>query len=128
MEAKSKNGYTPRMMAVANQQPEAAAQLTALGPEALAGPDGSVRFGWMLMLAHPSGAPVTRRSLRRLQVPPGEVDALAARADRVVVVVQPVGHPEKVIGPVVTVVADRGGWLSASLTRQFVRVGRSRTQ
>jgi len=88
------------------------------------GPSAWMGARWIL-LGHPDGVPVTRRGLRRLVVPRGELDALAARVDRVVVVPVSGGRTDEVIVPVGNLLSARGVDLSASL-RQQLESGRRR--
>ena len=73
---------------------------------------------WIL-LGHPAGAPVTRRTLRRLLVPPQDLDALAERMDRVVVVPVAGGRTGEVIRPVGNALSGLGVDLSSTLRRQL---------
>lgn len=92
----------------------------------LAGAGGSVsRMTFMgarwLLLAHPEGHPVSRRTLRRLLVPSGELDAFAQRADRVIVVPLDGKNRDEVMVPVGNALSVRGVDLSASLRAQLAR-------
>lgn len=92
----------------------------------VAGLGGSTHRGarlgarWIL-LGHPAGTPVTRRSLRRLLVPPQDLDALAARMDRIVVVPLAGGRTDEVIRPVGNALSGLGIDLSSTLRAQLVR-------
>lgn len=87
-------------------------------------PEGVGRARWLL-LAHPDGAPVSARTLRRLRVPAEERDALAARVDRLVVVALDGGHRHEVIRPVGDVLTSRGADLSGAV-RAHLAVARRR--
>jgi len=83
-------------------------------------PSRSARLGarWLL-LGHPDGAPVGRRSLRRLQLPPGDVELLLGRIDRVVVVSVDGSRRNEVLLPLGAVLSGQGVDLSASLRLQL---------
>ncbi|MGI8684372.1 MAG: hypothetical protein ACR2MO_04665 [Acidimicrobiales bacterium] len=72
-----------------------------------------------LLLGHPDGYPVTRRTLRRLVVPDEEIDALAARADRIVVIAVDGPNRDEVLLAVGNLLSGRGIDLSESLRRQL---------
>lgn len=74
-----------------------------------------------LLLGHPDGVPVTRRSLRRLLVPAADLDALAERLDRAVVVPIAGGRTAEVLRPVGNALSGLGVDLSASLRAQLER-------
>ncbi len=85
---------------------------------AIGGTMRSSVFGarWLL-LGHPDGHRVTARTLRRLYVPPAEVEAVAARMDRVVVVPADAVDRENVILAVGNVLSGLGVDLSPTLRR-----------
>lgn len=92
----------------------------------VAGAGGSVsRRTYMgarwLLLAHPAGHPVSRRTLRRLLVPRDEIDAFAERADRLIVVPLDGKNRDEVLVPVGNALSVRGVDLSASLRMQLAR-------
>ena len=95
--------------------------LAAIGGSA----SGSGAFGarW-LVLAHPDGHPVGRRALRRLRIPAGELDEVAARMDRAVVVHLDGFDRDEVLVPVGNLLSGRGVDLSATLRRQLARARR----
>jgi hypothetical protein len=72
---------------------------------------GSARW---LLLAHPDGAPATKRTLRKLLVADREVEALADRLQRVVVVVLAGFRTDEVIRPVSAVLRGLDVDVSAS--------------
>jgi hypothetical protein len=80
----------------------------------------SMSARWLL-LAHPSGHPVDRRALERLLVPAAELDALAERIDRVVVVALDGPRSAEVIRPVGNLLSALGIDVSASLRSQLHR-------
>ena len=76
------------------------------------------------MLAHPDGHPVSRRGLRRLRIPAGELGEVAARMDRAVVVHLDGFDRDEVLVPVGNLLSGRGVDLSATLRRQLARARR----
>jgi hypothetical protein len=72
-----------------------------------------------LVLAHPDGERVSRRGLRRLAIPADELDAVADRVERAVVVTLEGVHRGEVIRAVGNLLSSRGVDLSASLRRQL---------
>lgn len=74
-----------------------------------------------LLLAHPDGHPVSRRTLRRLLVPEEELDAMAASVDRVVVVAVDGVRRAEVILAVGNQLSGRGVALSRSLCQQLAQ-------
>jgi hypothetical protein len=67
---------------------------------------------------------VTRRTLRLLQVPPDELDSLAARLDRAVVIPIEAARRHEVILAVGNVLTSRAVDLSASFRRQLAAARR----
>jgi hypothetical protein len=90
---------------------------------------GSMSARWLL-LAHPDGAPVTERTLRKLHVADREVEVLAARMERVIVVVLAGFRTDEVISPVTTILRGLGAELSASVKtlEDGARAARRRTR
>lgn len=78
-----------------------------------------------LVLGHPDGHPVDRRTLRWLGVAPEAVDTFLERADRVVVVALAGGDHEPAILAIGDVLSGRGVDLSESLRRQLARARRA---
>ena len=78
-----------------------------------------------LVLAHPEGRVVTRRTLRRLRVPAEELDVLAPRFDRAVVVPLDAARRDEVIVAVGNLLSGRGVDLSPSLRQQLAEARRS---
>ena len=71
------------------------------------------------MLAHPDGQRVSRRGLRRLAIPADELDTVAERVERAVVVTLDGVHRDEVIRAVGNLLSSRGVDLSTSLRRQL---------
>ncbi|HEU5085641.1 MAG TPA: ankyrin repeat domain-containing protein [Acidimicrobiales bacterium] len=88
-------------------------------------PGGRAEAGarWLL-LDHPEGSPADRDLLRRLAVPPAELDALAARVGRVLVVPMAGGRHDEVLLAVGNVLSGLGVDLSASLRAHLDRTRR----
>lgn len=100
---------------------ERAVDLTGVTAAALgAATTRSARLGagWLL-LDHPLGVPCSRRTFERLLVPPADLDAVAARFDRVLVVPIAGGRRAEVLVPVGNLLSSRGVDLSASLRTQL---------
>lgn len=81
-----------------------------------------------LLLDHPDGPPVDRSALRRLLVPAAELDAVAARFSRALVVPLSGGRHDEVILAVGTVLSGLGADLSATLRAQLDRARRDARQ
>lgn len=97
--------------------------LRSVGAAAIAGATGDhARFGggWLL-LDHPDGAPADREVLRRLAVPADELDAVAGRMGRVLVVPLAGGRSDEVVLPVGNVLSALGTDLSPTLIAQLAR-------
>lgn len=109
-------GGVPRAMegtSLVLRRPTGGLRTLDLGGVTAAATGGSTSAtGWhsarWLLLAHPDGHPVTARHLRRLLVPPADLEAFAARAERVVVVPLDGNRSPEVILPVGTLLAARG--------------------
>ena len=72
-----------------------------------------------LILGHPEGRPATRRTLRKLLVPRDEIDPLAERMDRVIVVVIAGSRRNEVLVPVGNLLMSRGIHLSRTAHGQI---------
>ncbi|GAB3302064.1 hypothetical protein EK0264_01450 [Epidermidibacterium keratini] len=79
--------------------------------------------GWLL-LGLAEGASISRRSLRRLFIPDGDRDAVAAAVDRAVVVVLHGPNREEVLLPIATIAARRGTRVTPTVRRLFAASGR----
>lgn len=90
---------------------------------AIAGATGDQAYlgGRSLLLDHPDGAPADRDALRRLGVPAAELDAVAGRMGRVVVVPLAGGHHREVVLAVGNVLSGLGVEMSPSLRAQLAR-------
>lgn len=78
-----------------------------------------------LVLGHPDGHPVDRRTLDWLGVAPDAVDTFLERSDRVVVVALAGGDHESPILAIGNVLSSRGVDLSESLRQQLARARKS---
>lgn len=94
----------------------------AIGGSTLRAPARGSRW---LVLAHPEGRTTTRRTLGRLRVPPAELDLLAPRIQRAVVVPLAAVRRDEVILAVGNVLSGRGVDLSRSLRRQLADARRT---
>ncbi len=110
-------------------------QVTLAGAGGSASRSSVLGARW-LILAHPDGHPITRRTLARLLVPEAEIDAWMARiedpaasrsdrVDRVIVVPLDGARRDEVIVPVGNVLSANGVDLSASLRSQLTRARRT---